>query len=292
MVLKLSSRINIFLQQKGQGMAIFSKKSKFTDMEKGIYSKSQLEFLLSLELDSTESREAFTYKEMRKVGQDQKRGEPLVVMVFNQKGGVGKTLTCFNLAAISHARGKNVTLIDIDGQANLSKLIKEVGENNVYNFIKGWRTRPDAYDAITDYATEIMEGFRLLGSGAENFNASSYLDRFFMRESAEDEGEFEANTEQFVSLFQKVKNSKEKNDIIIVDAGPSRGTLNQFFFSCADVLICPLNTDEFSYEGIEDLLESREFSEEVYGINNHCEIRFLINDRDQEEDLDAFIDSV
>ena len=41
-------------------------------------------------------------------------------VVFNQKGGVGKsTITC-NLAAISAARGKRTLVIDLDTQCNSS----------------------------------------------------------------------------------------------------------------------------------------------------------------------------
>ena len=66
-----------------------------------------------------------------------------IVTVFNQKGGVGKTTTCVNLAAALGHKGKKTLLIDVDPQGNSTSGVgvnKSEVEYSTYDMLLGEAT--------------------------------------------------------------------------------------------------------------------------------------------------------
>jgi chromosome partitioning protein len=69
----------------------------------------------------------------------------LVVVLCNQKGGVGKTTTAVNLARAAHLRGKRTLLADLDPQANTtSTLLGKAPDTDVETVADVLSARTDA----------------------------------------------------------------------------------------------------------------------------------------------------
>ena len=100
-----------------------------------------------------------------------------IIMVGAMKGGVGKSVTAFNLAYSLQKRGKKVLAVDFDPQSNLTKksvqIIKDGGYatsltcvQNLCSIIEKWKLTD--YDAKDSGGTEEIRWYRVRKSWADS----------------------------------------------------------------------------------------------------------------------------
>ena len=83
-----------------------------------------------------------------------------IISFSNQKGGVGKTTSCVNIAAQVANKGKKVLMIDMDPQGNATSglgLPKSKIKNTIYDVIIG---RSDVKEAIIKTKFKNLDQFR------------------------------------------------------------------------------------------------------------------------------------
>lgn len=154
-----------------------------------------------------------------------------IISIITEKGGVGKTTTSIHLGASFAELGKKVLLVDFDEQRNLSKgyKIEKVFPYNVKNFLdKSGQFR----------LTQKMETLFIL-SGSREIVADDYK-RTELRERL------------------NYLNEKFSFDIVIIDCPPSplsgKMKLGEIALSSSDYVISPIEAEEYSIDGINELL--------------------------------------
>ena len=175
------------------------------------------------------------------------RPNPRVLVMANQKGGVGKTTTAINLGTALAAIGEQVLLIDLDPQGNAStglgidRKARAIGSS--YDALVGERSlaqviMPTAVPRLF-IAPSTMD---LLGVELE---ISSHADRSFKLKQA------------LRKLFDD-KTLETPITYVLIDCPPSLNLLTLNGLAAADAVVVPLQCEFFALEGLSQLLTTVE----------------------------------
>jgi chromosome partitioning protein len=165
-----------------------------------------------------------------------------IVAVANQKGGVGKTTTAINLAASLALAGRNVLLVDVDPQGNLTSGVGQKGQasaaGTVYNALTSLEPTVDATPFILSTSVDrlhlIPADRSLTGAEIEMVTLS-------------------AREERLRTLIHPLR---ARYDYIFIDCPPSLGLLTLNALVAADAVLIPLHCEYFALEGLADLVST------------------------------------
>ena len=152
------------------------------------------------------------------------------IIIYNQKGGVGKTTVTVNLASALAEMGKKVLLIDFDAQVNLTHAVSgDPKKKNIYQVITGQVSAIDAVQSTMFNNLFLIPGSLDIAGLAIELVDEEKRELFLKRSLASIDDEF---------------------DYILLDCPPSLGLETVNALCWCDEVIIPLQCEYLAMEGL------------------------------------------
>lgn len=161
-----------------------------------------------------------------------------IIAFANQKGGVGKTTTCVNVATYMALMGKKVLILDLDPQGNATSAVginKTKDLKTIYDLIGG----ESAYEDVIK--TTIVENLYLIPSTVDLAGAEVELIQLPQRERI------------IKRILDEIKASY---DFILIDCPPSLGLITVNALTASDSVLIPIQCEFFALEGLTQLMNT------------------------------------
>lgn len=164
--------------------------------------------------------------------------KPRILVLANQKGGVGKTTTAINLGTALAAVGERVLIIDLDPQGNASTGLgvdRKSRENSSYDVLVGEVSVEQAVRATNVPRLDIIPStLDLLGFELEVSRESN----------------------RAVILRSMLEKAETDHSYILIDCPPSLNLLTINAMAAGDAVLVPLQCEFFALEGLSQLLST------------------------------------
>jgi chromosome partitioning protein len=167
-------------------------------------------------------------------------------VIFNQKGGVGKSTIAVNLAAIAAHRGKKTLLIDLDPQCNSSRYL--LGD-----------AAKDIKPNIQDYFDQTLNFMVFSLNPSSRYVHATAFDNLALVPSHPEIGELQSKLEsrhKIYKLRDLLKELEDEYEEIFIDTPPAYNFFTQSALIAADTCLIPFDCDDFSRQALYTLMNN------------------------------------
>lgn len=163
-----------------------------------------------------------------------------IYMIGTMKGGVGKSVTAFNLAYSMRKKGKKVLAVDLDPQSNLTTCFGA----------------EDVDVAIGDLMMDVIEEEDLPEREEHIWErvGVDFIPSSIGLSAVEAKLRLEMGTEKMLSAI--LEPLRKDYDYILIDTSPSLGALNINAMAAADEVIVTVNPQLLAMKGLQDFLKT------------------------------------
>jgi len=159
-----------------------------------------------------------------------------IMCFINQKGGVGKTTSCVNMAAYLAVMGKKVLLVDMDPQGNASSSLG-ISKDNKNKTIYHVMIEENEVEEVVLKTN--VDGLDIIPSDVDLAGAEIEIVQMNNREKV------------VKKILTKIKGSY---DYVCIDCPPSLGLLTVNALTASDSVIIPIQCEYFALEGLSQLM--------------------------------------
>lgn len=161
-----------------------------------------------------------------------------IIALANQKGGVAKTTSTYNLAVVKAQAGKKVLMVDLDPQASLTILCGMMPGKEKFSVCDMFDLNTDPFDCGYEVAASGLDNLYIIPSDIE---------------LAEVEQTLSGKTAREKILKKQLDKFEGEFDYIFIDCPPQLGILTTNALVAATKVVVPAKAEYLSYRGIRAL---------------------------------------